>query len=232
MRMRAFTTVLISSVWFSAWSGVHAQTAAPGAPKPLTSQAIDPTLFRDGAVRRFSGEVAAWGYVCDEVAQLKQRFCSLRSTVKDSAGTRVARITVSTGENGRPAALLEMAQSALTEAGIAVTPRTVATPQTQAKANGKGAGKAKPATPHPDVPYKVFPAACEKGTCQLIWTLPPDHIAALNNGAGLKLRYTSPGASPSTLAAALNSGAPVTREAAIDAAGFAAAVEASVKPSQ
>jgi hypothetical protein len=199
---------------------VYAQPTAPGS--ALTSQAIDPSLFREGAVRRFSGQAAAWTYVCDEVPQLKQRFCSLRSMIKDNTGAAIARITVSTGENGRPAALLEMAQSELTETGIEITLRPVAP-----KADPKGAAKAKAA-----VPYRVFSAACAKGTCQLIWTLPPDHVAALNSGSGLKIRYQRPGAAASSLAAALKPGAPATNEAIIDATGFAAAVDASVKPSQ
>ena len=69
-----------------------AQTKA-AEPAPLTSIAIDPTLFREGAITRLAGTRGAWSYDCDEVARLKQRFCSLRTSVKAADGAILAGLT-------------------------------------------------------------------------------------------------------------------------------------------
>ena len=95
-------------LWSSTWRClpllvICAASAAGQQTSQLTSRAIDPTLFRDGAVTRFSGAHEGWRFVCDEVRQLKQRFCSLRTMVRDGGGGEFAELTISTGEDGRPA---------------------------------------------------------------------------------------------------------------------------------
>ena len=216
--MAVVPVVLSVLLWASA-VGV-AQVATPGGHEPLTSVAIDPALFREGAIQRFSGHEGAWGFVCDEVKQLKQRFCSMRSLVKDQDGAVIADLTISSGEDGRPAALLKMAAGRITEAGVSIIPRA---------APGAKGGVAKLKGP---VPYKVYPAACERGVCQLIWSLTPEHIVALNTGAGLTLRYAARDPAAAGLAAGLKAELPATKtvEEFVDATGFAAALEASLKP--
>ena len=200
--------------------------AEPG--QSSTSVAIDPSLFREGAIKRFSGTHDGWTYVCDEVAKMKKRFCSLRTTAKDVTGKVVAALTVSTGEDGRPAALLRMAAASFNEAGVEVTGLVAeaggAAPA-PAKSGAKPVAKAGAARV-----VRVHPASCKAEVCDLIWTLPPDHIAALSGGPGLQLRYTTPAPGVSSLASALKAGTNATVVVVVPAKGFAAAVDASVKP--
>jgi hypothetical protein len=171
----------------------------------LTSRAIDPTLFRDGAIARFSGVAGAWGYVCDDVAGLKQRFCSLRADLRDASGVPVGVLIVSTGEDGRPAALLKIKADTFGPDGIAIMPgKPVAV--VAPKSGGKSG-----ALPKASVPSRIYPAACTQTLCQLVWTLLPTQIEALRTGAGWQLK-----------------GTPL--DATVSGEGFAAAVDASLKP--
>ena len=200
-----------------------AQTA--GEPAPATSVAIDPTLYREGAIKRFSGERGQWNYVCDEVIKLKQRFCSLRTSARTPDGETVAGLTVSTGQDGRPAALLKMAAHTVSKNGIEVAALPAA-PLAAAPVPGKTAARTKEKT---QAVQRVYPASCADGVCQLIWTLAAEQIAALNSGLGLKVRSALP-STASSLAAALKQGEAKALEFTIAADGFAAAVDASVAP--
>ena len=203
--------------------GVQILAAAAQTPNPpetqLTSVAIDPTLYRDGAINRFSGAHGRWTFVCDEVAKLKQRFCSLRSLIRSASGDAVANLTISTGQDGRPAALLVLPADQVSRIGIEVLLNRPAAPQ------GNGLVKSKLQNP-----VRVYPAACTAELCQLIWSLPPAHIDALNTGSGLIVRYVPP--PPSAPAPAASLGAIPTKpiELPIPADGFAAAVAASLAP--
>ena len=225
----AICRLLMLVMWLTATPGV-AQTLSKDA---LTSIAIDPALFREGAIKRFSGTYEAWNYVCDEVAKMKKRFCSLRTTVKDGEGKVLAAVTISTGEDGRPAALLRMAATSFDERGIEVWSKdqtaSAGLKPIAAETKDKTKPSVKTSTKVP-VAMKLYPAACEGDVCQMVWTLSPDQIGALSSGAGLGLRYTTPTPGISSLAAGLTGsrGRPV--EVLVGAAGFAAAVEASVKP--
>ena len=209
-------TILWAQILIAAASSAAAQQA-----ETLTSPAIDATLYRDGAITRFSGQHDAWRYVCDEVKQLKQRFCSLRTDVRDISGALLAEMTVSTGEDGRPAALLRMASNQLTDDGVDI----VSGPPPAMGAPGQQPGQPKAAK---KTVYRVYPAACESGVCQLIWTLQPGQIAALNSGAGLLMRYA---VAPSGVAPAISAPkSPPTIEANIRGAGFVTALADSLKP--
>ena len=228
MTIRLIFVALIVAVF----AGSPGALAQPGGGDGMTSVAIDPSLFREGAIKRFSGTHEAWNYVCDEVAKMKKRFCSLRTLVRDGGGRVVAALTVSTGEDGRPAALLAMAAASFNEAGIEVS----AVADAGASAAGKGGaggtgGKDKPkGAAKAAAVVKVYPAACTGETCQMVWTLPGDHIAALSSGGGLQLRYTAPVPGVSSLAGALKGGFAHPVVVVVVGKGFAAAVEASVKP--
>ena len=201
---------------------------APAPATPLTSVAIDPGLFRDGAIKRFSGTHEAWTYVCDEVAKMKKRFCSLRSHVIGPDGRVVAALTISTGEDGRPAALLAMAGSSFNETGIEVSAKVEPTLAQHANKQQLSVDSAKP-NKSKLAAMRLYPAACQENICQMIWTLPQEHIRALSSGVGLRLRFTPATAGVSPLASALRQNSVDPIEAAIDARGFAAAVDASVK---
>lgn len=217
--------LLFATLMLVAFLGPLAALAqAPGG-NALTSVAIDPSLFREGAIKRFSGTHEAWSYVCDEVAKMKKRFCSLRTAVKDGTGRVVAALTVSTGEDGRPAALLKMAAASFNEAGVEVT--AAADGAAAGKGGGTGGTKAKA---KPAAATKLYPAACASEVCQMVWTLPADQIAALSTGAGLQLRFAAPRPGVSSLAGALKGTLPQPVVVAVPGKGFAAAVDASVKP--
>jgi invasion protein IalB len=189
------------------------QTALAADP-PLTSRAIDPTLFRDGAVKRFSGVFEDWSYVCDDVAGLKQRFCSLRSQVMDETGTQVALLVISTGEDGRPAALLKLKANTFSPSGIEVVTVLKSAPPPASKSPASKSGTKAPGAEKavaPAMSVKVYPAACDASICQLIWTLDAAQVAALRAGTGWRLR-----------------GKPL--DVAVSGLGFAAAVDASLKP--
>lgn len=226
--------LLVAALLLTAFLGPLAAFGQAASGDQLTSVAIDPSLFREGAIKRFSGTHDTWSYVCDEVAKMKKRFCSLRTTVRDGTGRVVAALTVSTGEDGRPAALLRMASASFDEKGIEVS--AVVDAAGAAVAGGKSAGaggdgatkgKSKMATA-----TKLYPAACKDEVCQMVWTLPPDHIVALSSGRGLQLRYTTPKPGVSSLAGALKGAVAQPVVVVVASKGFAAAVEASVKPLQ
>lgn len=224
--MRIVTTAYWKLIAFGVFVGLGSLDAwCQTAPDPLTSIAIDPTLFRDGAITRFSGTHDNWNYVCDEVAKMKKRFCSLRSTLKDSQGRIVAALTISTGEDGRPAALLRMAANEFDETGIEIA--ALAPPAAAKPTGNKDGAKSKP---KPPAATKLYPAACAADICQMVWTLPVDHIEALNAGSGLRMRYFRSMPRQSSLATALKSAPPAAIEVLIPAAGFSAAVDASTKP--
>ena len=198
---------------------LYAQSAAAADAQPLSSVALDPTLFREGAITRFSGTNESWNYVCDEIAKLKKRFCSLRTVLRNAEGRVVAALTISTGEDGRPAALLKMAATEFNETGIQISPVAELPP-------AKATRKSKPKTPSIT---KLYPASCTNDICQMVWTLPVDQIEALNAGTGLKMRYHTPVAGQSQLATALKNTPPAAVDVTIPSAGFSAAVDASVK---
>ena len=223
--------LMFAALLLAVFLGPLAVLAQALAGDSLTSVAIDPTLFREGAIKRFSGTHEAWSYVCDEVAKMKKRFCSLRTTVKDGTGRMVAALTVSTGEDGRPAALLRMAAASFNETGIEVS----AVGDGEGTAGGAGAGKGGGASvaqgkPKAAAVTKLYPAACTGEVCEMVWTLPADHIAALSAGAGLQLRFTPARPGVPSLAGALKGDAAQPVVVVVASKGFAAAVDASVKP--
>lgn len=187
---------------------------------PLTSAAIDASIFREGEVQRTTNTHAAWTVVCDEIARLKQRFCSLRTPIKHASGELAAVLTVSTGQDGRPAAMLKIASALVASGHVALTPIAAETPVTAAARQ----------KPKPLPTSRIKPLTCDKGACTLIWTLTADQIAALNAGAGIRIVAT-PAADLSSLAtlAPGKQAVPKTTELTISPNGFAAAVATSMR---
>lgn len=203
-------------------------TAQP--PPPLSSAAVDPTVYRDGEVKRFSSAHGNWIVVCDEISRLKQRFCSLRTAIVDAAGTRVAVMTVSTGQDGRPAALVDMAATHVRGGAleIAVPKLTQAVAQTTPKEKTATQSKSKTVAPAAASTTRLRPVSCDAGKCSLIWTLKPEQLQALNDGTGLELTVT-PGADLSSLAPQHSNQRAAIR-LGVSAEGFKDAVGKSLQP--
>ena len=176
LRQRS-TDWCIAALLLIAVSESHAQSL----PTPLTSPAIDPTIYRDGEVRRFSSQHGVWGVVCDEVTRLKQRFCSLRTILAGAEGTVVADVTISTGQDGRPAGLLRIAAPLVRGGNLEITTQP-ASSKPELAAKGKS-------MPVPSSPAKTTlkPVNCDERACTVIWTLRAEQIAALNDGRSLSL---------------------------------------------
>ena len=144
--------------------------AAPAfAQAAIESPAIDPDLFRPGEVLRTQSDYGRWQIVCDEVKKLKQKFCSLRTFGFD--GERpVVSMVVSTGDNGRPAALITL------PFGI-----TLGHKVQMSSAGIKG--RALPVT------LDFNPVLCARDGCKIVWSLTANDITSLRNGVDLQLRF-------------------------------------------
>ena len=169
----------------------------------LASAPIDTAMFRDGEVRRTADPYAAWTLVCDAIPRLGQRFCSL-SAAPVALGAASVALTVSTGDDGRPAALLRLPLGLSLPFGVHIKPL------------GSGRGE-----PERRVPV----ALCSAASCEAVWSLGPGDIAALRTGSGLRIsvrtwRFGLPGRHDA-------GDAPLT--ATIDGHGFAEAVAASLR---
>lgn len=189
--------------------------AADGA---LASPAIDRTLFRDGEVKRSTGEFGAWTAVCDEIVRLKQRFCSLKASFYDASHQPIAEVLVSTGDNGRPAAMFRVALGAHIGSGVRVWLEPIT-------AGGRAAAKPQPQPNSRQLDYVV----CDRTLCAAVWSLGPADIKALNAGATLRARITrlrafspmsAPIAAPQYLQAV---------EGVVAGEGFSQAVNATLK---
>jgi hypothetical protein len=201
--------------------------------QPLSSAAIDPSIYREGEVKRFSETHGAWTVVCDEIARLKQRFCSLRSPIPLDDGRTAAVLTISTGQDGRPAAMLRMTADLVASGYVDVAPAAdtatnIAGPSSVGQKAGAAAAKQKAKLP-PSI--RVKPVSCDKGVCTLIWTLTGDQIGALNTTRGLRLAATAAG-ELSSLATLSPEKSKLQKpvELMVVAHGFSEAVGTSMKP--
>ena len=188
-------------------SRVH---AAEGA---LASPAVDRSLYREGEVQRTSRDFGAWTVVCDEVVRLKQRFCSLKTSLRDASRKAVAELFISTGDNGRPAAMLRVAHGAHIGSGVQLT------------LNRPAPTRGKPAAA---LTRKLDFATCDQAACLVVWSLRGDDISALNVGAVVRARlmgvqavnpFVAPIATPARMRII---------DASVDGAGFAQAVNSTL----
>lgn len=190
-------------------------TGAWAADGELTSPAIDPTMFRDGELRRSVKDFGGWSAVCDEVPRLRQRFCSLKTMLRDTERRMIAELIVSTGDNGRPAALLRVRIGAHIGAGARLRIETGAQPS------------GKKAPPRPD--RRLDFVSCDARACSAVWSLAADEIKALNAGASVRIRVTQVRAL-SPLAPNIASPERLTLiEAVAAGAGFSQAVASTLK---
>ena len=176
----------------------------------MSSPAIDRDMFRAGEVTRIERDFAGWRMVCDEVKKLRQRFCSLRSLAFDARGKAVASIVVSTGDNGRPAALITL------PLGITLGKKVL---MTSAGIKGRAA----------PVKLDFNPLLCTTEGCKIIWSLTPADIDALRGGANFHLAFAATPALhdfPGPVLVQWNARVVAGR---IAGAGFDAAIAASVQ---
>ena len=192
-------------------------THAHAADGALASPAIDRTMFRDGEVQRTSGAYGAWTAVCDEVTRLKQRFCSLKASFLTSSNQPIAEVLVSTGDNGRPAAMLRVALGAHIGSGVRVWLDPAV-----------AGGKATPAPAQQPV-RKLDYVTCDTSLCAAVWSLAPADIKALNAGATLRVRVTRVREFHPMLTPIATQQRLLALDGAVAGGGFSQAVNATLK---
>lgn len=186
-------------------SGAHADE--------LTSAAINAAIFKEGEIQRSQRQFGAWTLVCDEVKSLHQRFCSLYTEPQDASGAKAANLVISTGDDGKPAALLRTPVGVNIASGLQIVLDAPA-----------AKGRLTPAsTRHIDY------LRCESGACVLIWRLSQAELSALNAGAAMRLRFERVREIPLFAAHIASSERSLLVEAVARGDGFSAAVGASLK---
>ena len=163
-----------------------------------------------------SATSGSWSVICDDVVRLRQRFCSLVTLGRDATGAARVGLTVSTADDGKPAALLRLPFGVVLRDGIEVIVSPGATSSPAPK------GRAQPAEP----PMRLQVVTCDKTACLTAWSLTPSQLAALNRAGAIKFRYRALVADRLGMDIA-QSGAPV--EATVECLGFAEAVQATLK---
>jgi invasion protein IalB len=190
--------------------------ASPVLAAGLASAPIDVSIFRDGEIKRSVEDYGGWTLSCDEVVRLRHRYCSLSAPLRVLGGAPVGTVVVSTGDDGRPAALLRLPNGLALASGVVVT---FVSPD-------GGAGRHNPV----NGPLTHAFVSCDAAGCSVLWTLAAREVVALNQGAALQIRFQRVTALPpfSFRVAAAPSAA---IDAKADGAGFAAAVAASLRAS-
>lgn len=175
--------------------------AGESARPPMARASVDPGLYREGEVRRRNEMHGRWSLDCDEIPRLTQRFCSLRTLVLEPDGDAVARLTISTTDTGRPAALLDLPLSLDLHRLITITPATALVLDKPSRAlvddarrhvNAARGAKAKSrsgATTTDVLTAVLRPDVCDRSFCYAVWPLTPSDIAALRAGAGLRIAF-------------------------------------------
>ena len=189
--------------------------AFPIAAAELTSAPLDPTMFREGELVRSAQGFGAWTLTCDTVIKLQKKYCSLSLQAHDAEGKLAVGLIVSTGDDGRPAALLRTPPGVAIVGGVTVAMK----PPEGAKRK-----------PHDSFSRRVDFVRCDPATCSAIWSLAPDEIAGLHAGDTLTFAFQRP------RQVALNSPQSVVApkaltavEASVSAEGFADAIGASLR---
>lgn len=196
MRSRSLATTLLALMAVSVRHEAHAGDILSSAP-------IDAALFRDGEVQRSVDVHGHWTLICDSIPRLGNRFCSMVAAPVN-VGSGTVTLTISTGDDGRPAALLRLPFGLSLSYGVRI-----------------GALRSARNEPQRRVPV----ALCSATACEAVWSLSQSDIAALRVGPGLRLsvrgwRFNGAGRQGAELA-------PVS--ATVDGIGFSDAVTASTR---
>lgn len=142
----------------------------------LSSPMVDRAIYRPGAITRFTGRFGSWTVVCDEIKDLKQRFCSLKSATSPNPHGQVIRLDVSTGDDGRPAALIHLPIAVSLPFGVRVAP---------AKPAKGSASRLEPKG------RSLAIVNCTGRECLAIWDLAAADLRSLSSGQGLSLTICS-----------------------------------------
>jgi len=188
---------------------------APPSGAALASAPIDVGMFREGEVQRTTRNFAAWSLTCDEIPKLHRRYCSLSAPVVDAGGRVVALLLVSSGDDGRPAALLKAPVAISLRDGATVTVEAAA-PSEASKVKSRG-------------PRRVDFVRCDRSACVAVWTLVPEEVMGLNAGGMVHVKFRAEPRLPVFSSLAVTPAASSVVDASVSGAGFADAIQASVK---
>lgn len=151
--------------------------AAPAA--ELASAPVDRSLFRDGEVTNTDTVHGRWSVACEEVTRLHLRYCSLRTVVLDDRGSTAARLTVSTGDDGKPAALVDLPLGVRISSGVSIElGGGLAPPVRKRQAGSAGPGQ-----------HVLQIVECDRRACYAVWNLRAEELQLLNAGAAMYLAY-------------------------------------------
>lgn len=207
--------------------GARAQPSSP-----FASPAINRDLYREGAVRRTTNTYDQWSLVCDEIAALRQRHCSLFHGRGRLDGDFV-QMVVSTSDDGKPAAILRVPLGILLDKRIRLSvagpePIRQFSPAPEEKRRTKK--QAKPPRPENNPNSReLLVVSCDQAGCFTLLPMTTDEIGALMGGRKLQVRYFRPSAvETATGRFAGRDGVPVMLE--IEGEGFPQAIAASQAP--
>lgn len=186
----------------------------------LASPMVNTAIYREGQVRRSSAHFADWTLVCDEIIALKQRFCSLRAKPSSNPYVAALSIDVSTGDNGRPAALLHLPLAVSVAFGVEVA--------VDSRSNAGLWRKSR--TPIKVEAARVAIDTCDEQECLAAWSLPASSIQALNASAGLHFTFCATQTDPLEFAVDLRrQSCRVKTLGFVSGLGFRDAIEASMR---
>ena len=200
---------------FAVLSGMGTGQPATAQPQPrprgaIASAPVDPGIYKEGQFRRLTGQFGAWGVVCDEVIGLKRRYCSLRAQL--AGGGVSVPVTVSTGDDGRPAAILRLPHGVILSRPIILS---------FAPSNSPGGAPAHQRT------LRIF--SCDRAGCAIIWTLGVIELRHLRQGDQMSLRYTRWRPQPGITAILAESRGHPVMTLDVSGTGFAEAVQAALQ---
>lgn len=208
MRKAALLSLMLAAV-----TGVAKAEPQHGLAYPM----VDPSVFSQGQVERLSGHFDDWTVVCDQIRKLNQRFCSLRSAVSADSAGRATYLDVSTGDDGRPAALIHLPLAISVAHGATID---LAPPP--------GAGKNKKAKTK-TAERRAPVAMCSARECLAVWTLTPDEVQHLKNGGRYRISLCTLATRTAQFRPSLgNPGCEVKSETLVSGLGFKRALLAAM----
>ncbi len=185
----------------------------------LSSPMVDTTMYREGEVKRLSGVFGDWHVVCDEITRLRQRFCSLKTGLVSTEFGTVGAVDMSTGDDGRPVALLHLPLGVVVPSGVEVLMTSKAAPSNKARR-----GETRPLQPR-----RVAIAVCDSTQCLAIWNLNAAEMAALQGTDKLHLRYRLIRSFTAAPVSLVPTSGQTQVEATISPVGFASAIKATLQ---
>ena len=203
-RVRAYVLVICAGLVFSGCC-LGAELASPP---------IDISMFREGEVVRTKRQFSGWSLVCDDIARLHQRYCSLSNEARDADGLVQVALIVSTGDDGRPAALLRISPGVAISSGVLLS---FALPSLKKQNSVESVNR------------RIDFVRCDVDACSAVWALTPKEIVGLNSGAVLRFRFQRVRLTSPFAVHAVTPESSVAIDATMSASGFADAIQESVR---